>query len=175
VPYPDKLLAEDEEVVLNLHTHWKTLVPPVLWFLVVSAVAGFLFAYFAQDWARWAVAGIGLAVLSVFTFWPFLRWVTTHFVVTTHRVLIRQGVLSRSGRDVPLARINDVSFEHSLFERILRCGTLVVESAGERGQVILRDIPGVERVQGTLYRLVEEDSLRHGRAQGDSEPGFGPR
>ena len=36
--------------------------------------------------------------------------------------------------------VNDVTFEHSsLLERLLRCGTLVVESAGERGQLVLRE------------------------------------
>jgi hypothetical protein len=51
---------------------------------------------------------------------------------------------------------------------MLGCGTLVVESAGERGQVVLRDIPRVETVQGTLYRLVEEDSER----RGSRDPGY---
>jgi hypothetical protein len=35
-----------------------------------------------------------------------------------------------------------------------------VESAGEHGQIVLRDIPHVEYVQSTLFRLVEEEQLR---------------
>jgi hypothetical protein len=30
VPYPDKLLAEDEEVVRHLHPHWLTLARPLV-------------------------------------------------------------------------------------------------------------------------------------------------
>ena len=86
---------------------------------------------------------------------PFLRWRTTLFVITTRRVVVRTGVLSRQGRDVPLSRINDVTFSHDLVERLLGCGTLVVESAGERGQVTLTEVPRVETVQRTLYDLVE--------------------
>ena len=67
-------------------------------------------------------------------------------------------MLARQGRDVPLSRINDITFSHSLFERILGCGTLVVESAGERGQVVLTEVPNVEQVQRTLYDLVEQVS-----------------
>ncbi len=81
-------------------------------------------------------------------------------MITSHRVLVRRGILSRSGRDVPLTRINDVSFEHSFFERLLGCGTLVIESAGERGQVSLEDVPRVERVQGELYQLIENATDR---------------
>ena len=47
---------------------------------------------------------------------------------------------------------------------MLGCGTLVVESAGERGQLVLRDVPHVEEVQRDVYRLAEadEDQRRHG-------------
>jgi uncharacterized membrane protein YdbT with pleckstrin-like domain len=84
-------------------------------------------------------------------------------VLTTRRVIIRRGVLSRSGRDIPLTRVNDVSFQHSVIERALRCGTLTIESAGEHGQVVLPDVPRVETVQREVYRAVEAESVRPDR------------
>jgi hypothetical protein len=53
-----------------------------------------------------------------------------------------------------------VSFEKGLLDRLLGAGRLVVESAGEHGQILLNDIPHVEQVQGTLFRLVEEEQRR---------------
>lgn len=156
--YPKKLLAEDETVVLDTRTHWKALVVPVVELVGVLAVTGFLLAYFDDrpSWATWTILG-GAALLVLLSFVvPFLRWRTTLFVVTTKRVVTRQGILTRSGRDVPLNRINDVSFSHNVLERILRCGTLTVESAGERGQVVLSDIPRVAEVQRTVYELTEK-------------------
>jgi membrane protein YdbS with pleckstrin-like domain len=153
--YPKKLLSEDESVVLETHPHWKVLVVPVIELLVVLAVAGFMLGYFDQSWARWSVVGVGLLLVLVLFVVPFLRWRTTMFVITTKRVVTREGILTRSGRDVPLNRINDVSFSHNLLERLLRCGTLTVESAGERGQVVLNDIPRVAEVQHRLYELTE--------------------
>ena len=169
--FPDRLLAEDEEVVLHLHPHWKVLVFPVIIFIVTAGLAGFGAAVLDVEAVRWAILALAIGVICYFTLRPMVIWATTHFVLTTHRVLLREGVLARSGRDVPLARINDVSFEHSLYERALGCGTLVVESAGERGQVVLRDIPRVESVQSTLYRLVEEDHDRRGTARAHPEDG----
>jgi hypothetical protein len=62
---------------------------------------------------------------------------------------------------MPMSRVNDVSFEHSgILDRVLRCGTLVVESAGERGQLVMRDVPHVEEVQRDIYRLAEADEER---------------
>lgn len=158
--YPDKVLAGDEDVVVHLHPHWKVLVLPVLVLLVVAGLTGFGLASVGNAAARITIGVIALVLLLWWVLAPVLRWRTTHFVLTTRRVLVRQGVLSRTGRDVPLARINDVAFEHSLFERMLGCGTLIVESAGERGQVVLSDVPHVERVQGELYQLVEGEADR---------------
>jgi uncharacterized membrane protein YdbT with pleckstrin-like domain len=153
--YPKKLLSEDEQVVLETHPHWKTLVVPFLELLVVLAVAGFLLGRFDQGWARWATVGVGLLFALVLFGVPLLRWRTTLFVITNRRVVTRSGILTRTGRDVPLNRVNDVTFSENLLERILRCGTLVVESAGERGQVVLTDIPRVAEVQHQLYELTE--------------------
>lgn len=156
--YPAKLLSEGEDVVLDMHPHWKRLVLPVLSLLVVLALAGYLLAVVDDSRLQVVVAVAAAVLLIVFTVVPFLRWRTTLFVVTTRRVVVRTGVLARQGRDVPLSRINDITFSHSLFERILGCGTLVVESAGERGQVVLTEVPNVEQVQRTLYDLVEQVS-----------------
>lgn len=151
--YPARLLGEGEQVVLDLHPHWKRLVVPLLVLLVVAAGYGFLLAQVDDGRVRLGVGVLALLLVLWLVVVPFLRWRTTLFVVTTRRVVVREGVLSRSGRDVPMTRVNDVTFSHSLLERLLGCGTLVVESAGERGQVVLTEVPRVEQVQRTIYEL----------------------
>ncbi len=178
VGFPESVLADDETVVLHLHPHWKTVIRPVV-VLVVSAVlvAAAAVAVPDRSWAPWVVlvvAALSVLVLLRFTLWPFLAWRTTHYVFSTHRVLLRTGVLSRTGRDVPLARVNDVSFGHNLLERVLGCGTLVIESAGERGQLTLADIPHVERVQSRLYQLVEDDAERRAAEREEDAQAAGP-
>jgi membrane protein YdbS with pleckstrin-like domain len=68
--------------------------------------------------------------------------------------------VARQGRDIPLSRISDVSFEKGPLDRLLGSGRLVVESAGEHGQILLNDIPNVEFAQATLFRLVAEEQRR---------------
>ena len=103
-----------------------------------------------------------MLLLLRFSLWPYVQWQTTRYVLTTRRIVIRQGVFGRSGRDIPLTRVNDVSFRHSLFERLLRCGTLTIESAGEHGQVVLPEVPTVEIVQREVYKRVEAEVRRMG-------------
>ena len=165
---PQRLLGDDEHVVMALRPHWKELVWPTIVLLVVSPVASFSAAKMpdghAQKWLRLAVLVIAVVIVLRWTLWPFLRWLTTSYVVTDRRIITRVGILARHGRDMPLSRVNDVSFDHSgILERVLGCGTLVVESAGERGQVTLTEVPRVEKVQRELYDLVENtDERRRG-------------
>ena len=158
--YPTKLLAADENLIHDLHPHWKALIQPVVTLVLVLGVGGFIASAIPdgdrQGLERLAVLVVGLILLGFYALRPFLRWVTTHFVITDRRVLVRTGILSRTGRDVPLSRINDITFSHTFVERLLGCGTLVVESAGERGQVTLTDIPKVEKVQRVVYDLVDK-------------------
>jgi uncharacterized membrane protein YdbT with pleckstrin-like domain len=162
VGFPESVLTSDEKVVSHLHPHWKAVFwPGVFGVLVIAAVAA---AWILLSWSQIAlliISGVGLVLIAVFSFWPWVKWRTTHYVFTNERVIMREGVFSRAGRDIPLGRVNDVSFSHTLFERMLGCGTLTIESAGERGQVMLNDIPRVERVQSELYELVDVDRQRH--------------
>lgn len=173
VSYAEKLLADDERVVLDLRQHWKTLVLPVVAFLVACAAAGILIGLIDNGTATLVVLAVAAVAIVVFTVVPVLRWYFTHFVVSDRRVMMRSGILARNGRDVPLSRINDIHFEHSLLERILKCGSLVIESAGERGQVTLRDVPHVQTVQRKIYDLVEDtDERLSGRQDDEREQRF---
>jgi uncharacterized membrane protein YdbT with pleckstrin-like domain len=163
--YPRRLLADDEQVELELHPHAKALFWPVVVLLVVVPLASFGAARVPDGGpqlpTRVAIAVVALVVLLVLTGLPFARWVTTHYVVTDRRLITRRGVVARSGRDMPLTRVNDISFSHSLFERLLGCGTLVVESGGERGQLVLEDVPRVEQVQRRIYELADAAADHH--------------
>jgi uncharacterized membrane protein YdbT with pleckstrin-like domain len=167
VPYPDQLLADDEQVVKHLHPHWITLVLPTLAFLVTAAAAAFVAAIVPdgslQMPLRIAIVAVAAIILIWLSFIPFLRWRTTHYVLTTHRVLIRVGILHHRGRDIAVTRINDVAFEQTIWERIIGAGTLQVESAGETGQEVLKNIPHAPAVQQLINRLIEADHDRRTR------------
>ncbi|GAB3816062.1 PH domain-containing protein [Micromonospora zhanjiangensis] len=169
--FPDDVLTADEHVVLHLHPHWKALIRPVL--IVVLAVAAVVAGLVllpdggAGTIGVYVIAAVGLVLVLWLSLWPFLVWKTTHYLFTNERVLLQTGVLSRDRRDIPLGRINDHSMNQHFVERMLGCGTLTIESAGERGQSVLTDIPRVEKVQTTLYELVEANHDKH--SLGDDE------
>jgi membrane protein YdbS with pleckstrin-like domain len=170
VAYPDDLLSPSEHVVIHKHPHWKMLLLPVFFLLVIVAAAAFVASLVADtSWSliAWiALTAVGVALIGWLTLTPFVRWRTTHFIITSDRVMAREGVLKRTGLDIPLSRINSVRFEHSLLDRVLGCGTLIIESASDE-PLEFDDIPNVERVHSLLYREVNDnpdDDYRPGGA-----------
>lgn len=157
-------LTDEEHSVLLVHPHWKTILRPM--FLLVITVAAALTLLIvipsnsAAGYERLAVGVAALLVLVVWVLIPVLNWRATTYELTNRRLRLRKGLVSRTGRDFPLLRISDVSFSHGLIDRLLGCGQLVVESAGEHGQLVLTEIPHVEQVQATLFQLVNDEQER---------------
>ena len=136
--YPEDALAQDEELILHRHPHWKMLVLPALTFVLATAVAGFLLGLAqtrldgtARTVSSIAIGIIWLGVVAWRSVAPFTVWKFTHFIVTDRRVLIRHGVLTHTGIDIPMGRISNVQFRHGLIDRMLKTGTLVIASASD--------------------------------------------
>jgi uncharacterized membrane protein YdbT with pleckstrin-like domain len=153
---------------LRLHPHGKTLVRPAALLLLIIAAAVIVTIFLPQNstdlWPVRLVVGAAALVLAVASFGvPFAKWRTTTYEVTNRRLRLREGIVTRTGRDFPLNRISDVSFEQGLIDRLFGCGRLVVESPGEQGQLVLTEIPEVRYVQGILFQLVGDEAARVGR------------
>ncbi len=153
---PRKYLGTDETEVLHLRSHGKALIQPVIVLLLTATAAGFLIALTPQSWQPAAGIVEFVVVCLVIGFWvvlPFLRWLTTTYTFTDRRIITRQGILTQTGHDLPLTRINNVAYERGLVDRMLGCGTLVLTTAAE-APVTLHDIPDVERVHVVMTELL---------------------
>jgi uncharacterized membrane protein YdbT with pleckstrin-like domain len=163
MPYPQRLLNDGEEVALDIHPHW--------WFFAKSAAATlftsvlFLWSAVALGDATWekslkwlfgATAIVSLLWLAV----RWLAWRTTHFVITSDRLIARKGIVAKSGIEIPLERVNNVSFNQSIFERVIKAGDLLIESGGEDGQQRFTDILRPDEVQNLIHLQMEENQRR---------------
>jgi uncharacterized membrane protein YdbT with pleckstrin-like domain len=159
--FPNKLLAEHEKLVFDLKPHWIELLLPVFW-TAILAVAAYLAQMIAGDnsTAKLVVFLIAVALWLWLAVVPFLRWAYTDFVLTTDRLVTRTGVLAKHSKEIPLERINDVTFNQTVPQRMVGAGTLVVESAGERGQETIRYVRNPEQVQLMIYKEVEQNANR---------------
>ena len=77
--------------------------------------------------AAWATVIVALFLIIVFAVRPFLYWITTQYVFTNRRIIVRSGLIARHGRDMPLSKVNNVSFDVSAAGRILNYGMLTID------------------------------------------------
>lgn len=173
--YPKRLLLDGESIVFDLRPHW--------WYLAKHLAVGvpvIAFGVFSQtldgDSGK-ATKYVALAVLLVWLLWfaaRLLQWLSTHFVLTTDRLIYRKGLIAKHGRDVPLNRVNNIDMHQTVFERILRAGDILVESAGESGQQTFSDVRHPENVQREINKQVEANNVQErggGRPAAPSLPG----
>jgi membrane protein YdbS with pleckstrin-like domain len=164
-----KDLTAGEDVVLELRTHLKALFWPLVLLVVLVAAVVATAALGAPAIAVGVVGVVAflLACLVVLPRWA--RWLTTRYVVTTKRVLVRSGVVTRVGRDIPLYRINDIGSEQGPLDRLFGCGTITVSDASDKPGLVLRDVPDVDDVQVRLHELLFAHD--DGSDEGEFPPG----
>ncbi len=156
-----KLLNDGEDIALDLHPHWEFFVKPAL-ALVVAVAFGIWVLFGIEDPPAAVEAIAGVAVLAALIWFGviYAQWATTHFVVTTDRLIYRHGVLAKKGIEIPLERVNTVFFSQSILERMLGSGDLVIESAGEQGRQTFSNVRKPMAVQNEIYRQMEDNENR---------------
>lgn len=163
----EKHLADGERIILDMRTHWKSLIPAIS--LLVAILALVLLSWWwagDTDYATWvgiAVGVVTVVLLLAGVALPLLRWNSERYVVTNRRISHRSGILTQTGRDIPLHRVNDVGLEKDLLDRVLGCGTLIVSDATDKAGMRLHDVPDVETVQVTLQNLLHGSDPSAGR------------
>jgi uncharacterized membrane protein YdbT with pleckstrin-like domain len=158
MPYPQDSLHPSEDLILDLHPHW--------WYFAKSAAAGVVAVVIALvvlaqgwDWAKIPVALFLLAAL-VWFLERYIRWISTHFVLTSDRVIYRSGVIAKRGIEIPLERINTIFFHQRIFERMLGLGDLEIESASKDGAQRFDDIKNPSAVQNEIYQQMESNEVK---------------
>jgi uncharacterized membrane protein YdbT with pleckstrin-like domain len=153
------MLRDGEELVLDLHPHWWYFASAFIAAVVAFVVGG---AVLAAGWGDWANLLAAAAIIGTLIWLGerYIRWVSTHFILTTDRIVYRSGVIAKHGIEFPLQRINTIFFSQRMFERVLGLGDLKVESASETGAQVFEDIKSPAKVQHEIYAQMEANENR---------------
>lgn len=156
MPIPARLLGDDEEVLVDVHPHWKNLVLPAA--LSVAAIVAVAVVTTDFPKAPVAVAWLLAAMVAVPVLWlavRVVRWLSTSTVVTTHRVLLRRGVFRRSVAQLRLQRVLEVHYTQSISQRMIGSGRLILEVVGEEGPVAVDDVRRPKSLQRVIAAQLE--------------------
>jgi uncharacterized membrane protein YdbT with pleckstrin-like domain len=161
--YPKKNLNANETVALDMHPHWWYFAEPAGALAAAIVIAIVVLVKAGDDGAGKALRWLALVLLVVTALWTlarYVKWLTTMFVITSHRVIFRAGFIAKSGIEIPLERVNNVNFSQTILERILGAGDLLIESGGEDGQQRFTDIRHPDRVQNLIHAQMEQHARR---------------
>lgn len=166
--FAERSLLDGEELVLDVRPHWVALIAPIAETACIAIALGWAVMTFAGPSVdptlaaavTWGGAAIAATLFLVFPARRIASWSTAHLVVTTDRVIHRQGLIARSSMEIPLEAITDVRFRQGVLERLLGAGDLILESAGERGRQVFGDVRDPEAIQRVIYEQGEGNKRR---------------
>jgi uncharacterized membrane protein YdbT with pleckstrin-like domain len=127
-----KYLLPREVQVATVRQH-----PAVLLAAGSQALAGLLVAgllsltVFKHNHLLLAIVWIAWAVLLLRLIWKAINWAVDYFVITSQRLMLTTGLLTRKVAMMPMSKVTDMSFRRSFGGRLLGYGELIVESAGQ--------------------------------------------
>jgi uncharacterized membrane protein YdbT with pleckstrin-like domain len=162
MPFPRELLRPQEELVLDTKPHWWFMVPASAALAAALLLGVIVLAAGPGDGFLGSATNIvtGILVLAALAFFAnrYAAWVSTNFVVTSDRVVFREGIVSKRGIEIPVDKINTVFFEQTVFERMLGLGDIKIESASTQGASVFEDIPKPSPVQNIIYSVIDAKS-----------------
>ena len=128
----NRYLLPHEQQVITVRKH-----PAVLEGPVATALAGLVIAvllsntFLGRHPSALAVIWILWGLLLLRTLWKIANWAVEYFVVTSHRMILTSGVLTRKVAMMPLVKVTDMSFQRSFWGRLQGYGEFILESAGQ--------------------------------------------
>ncbi len=148
--YADKNLAPGETILYRARYHWVFYRFSII-VLVLAAAMG-LAALRARNAQAGAEVGMPLAWVAaafvVIGLVAFLarrvRASVDEFVVTNRRVIRKVGLFAREVQHAPLEKIQDITIEQGIMARMLGYGTVIVETASEKGMLVFPAVASPE-------------------------------
>jgi uncharacterized membrane protein YdbT with pleckstrin-like domain len=158
MPFPTKNLNDNEQLMLDVHPHWWFYGPAALFLLTALIVTTYLLGK-VSGFLESVVRYVGVATIIVATallLVEVVKWRTTYFVVTDQRLIDRQGVLARSGVEIPIRSVDNVNFTQSIFERLIGVGKIVIESGGQDSKQVIPFVARPEEVQKIIHSSIHQ-------------------
>jgi uncharacterized membrane protein YdbT with pleckstrin-like domain len=126
-------LAPGEQIMFQGHPSWRSIlgfyIKGLLAVLVIAFLVGLGTNIANGDTDTGlvilvAVVGVASVILA-----GFIKRITTHYTITTRRLHIQRGIISRDIQETRLERVQNVNYNQSLLERVLQVGDVDFDTA----------------------------------------------
>jgi uncharacterized membrane protein YdbT with pleckstrin-like domain len=130
-------LTHDEDVFYDGHPSWRSILGFYLKGLILSILVGAIVGVITRIADKsvkvvWVVVAV-LVVFALVLLVGLIKRIATTYTITSQRLTIRTGILSKELHEARLERVQNVNYQQSVLERMLRVGTVQFDTAGEAG------------------------------------------
>ncbi|PRY68875.1 membrane protein YdbS with pleckstrin-like domain [Glaciihabitans tibetensis] len=162
---------EAERVIASLRPHARVLFWPSLVLIATAGLGTYFAGQLREDWQTGAVVVGAIVVAVLLWLLPTLAWLAKRYVITTRRIVLRQGLFVRTRQELLHSRGYDVTVRKHAMQSMFRSGNVQINT-GLDHPVVLRDIPSADLVQAALHDLMEsnQNSVSTRRQQDASRP-----
>ncbi len=143
-----------ERAVSRLRPHARALVLPSLVLVAVAGAASYGAFTFDEVWQQLASLFVGLVVVGLLWLLPLLSWLSSQYLITTRRLVLRRGLFVRTRQEVLLSRGHDVTVRRAGLQSMFRSGDVLINTGLDR-PIVLRDVPRADLVAEALTDLLE--------------------
>lgn len=143
-----------EKVVAKLRRHAGGMLWSALAFILLSSAAGFGSGYLTEAWMLIAMWAAYLALVIALVILPWLRWLASTVAITTHRVIISDGLFVRSRREILLIRVQDISVRRTAGQMLFGSGDVLLGVGAEK-PVRIHALPRPNLVLAALTELLQ--------------------
>jgi len=124
-------LSEGEEIIFQGHPSWRAILGFYLKGIGIAIVLGVIAKLIGAG--GFQVFLVVLVVIALTVAWGFLkRWATT-YTITTRRLNIKRGIISREIQETRLERVQNVNTSQSVYQRLMRIGDVDFDTAASGG------------------------------------------
>src|SRR5262249_26417379 len=125
------------QVIFSISPAFYDVLPSYLLAAVLSLIITVAVAY-----ARGSLvfALIGVAIFFIRPIIRHARLKHTLYTLTTAKIEIRSGILSKSANSIPLRNIQDVTVSETLRERLIGIGDVLIDSAALDSKMVMKNI-----------------------------------
>jgi len=136
-------LQKGEKILLVTYSSWISLISPAL-MVTIGFIASFYIGFISHY--GWILAAFGLSYFLI----QFFSWKTYIWVVTNYRVIDEIGLLKHYAKESPLDKINDVSYDQTVWGRIFNYGHVKIQTAAQIGATDYFSVHHPKRLKDTI-------------------------
>ncbi len=153
-------LGQGEQVVFEGHPSWRAILDFYIKGILIVAVIFALLLWLASTTIAVLVLVGGSALVVLI---GFIRRVSTDYMITTRRLYIKHGIISRDVQETQIERVQDVNYRQSFLQRMLQIGDVDFDTAAQEASsdFVFAGVAHPAQVTDRVHHATEPAARRH--------------